>query len=381
MGRRAPGTRTRHWPGPPRLSHADAVRPFYLFTAFGIPVHVSPFYLLILYMFGRGDLQRGIIWGLCITFSILVHEFGHALVARAFGLGPQVLLHGFGGLTSHQRAESRQEDALIVASGPAAGLVLGLVTLIAMFALAAVAPALLHGKAIAESIRALLWVNLGWSVLNLLPLWPLDGGQLLRLGAQRVLPSARTADRVTHITALALIGLVLVWMYSTHMRSAWTTMMLLLLGWQNYSALSGQKSSGTVHKSYSQGSSMLREARAAFDAGNMREAARLCHVTRADAHLTPEQLGELWTLLGMATAELGKHEEALTYLKRAPPSASANAATRRCLEALDRLDQYEELSAEQVRRKPRSAPRRWLWVVVVFDLVCMAAAIAYWLVA
>ena len=154
--------------------------------------------------------------------------------------------------------------------------------------------------------------------------------------------------------------------------------MLLLLGWQNYSALNGQASSGAVHKSYTQGSSMLREARAAFDAGNAREAARLCHVTRADAAMNAEQLGALWTLLGVATAELGKHEAAHTYLRRAPPSAAANAATRRCLEALDRLDQYEELSAEQVRRKPRSAPRRWLWVVVTFDLVCMAAAIGYY---
>jgi len=291
-----------------------------------------------------------------------------------------VLLHGFGGLTSHQRAETRQEDALIVASGPAAGLLLGVVTLIVMFTLAAVAPELLEGKAVSEGIQALLWVNLGWSVINLLPLWPLDGGQLFRLGAQRVLPSARTADRVTHITALALIGLVLVWMYTNQSRSAWTTIMLLLLGWENYSALNGQKSSGAVHKSYSQGSSMLREARAALDAGNAREAARLCHVTRADAAMNAEQLGELWTLLGVATAELGKHEEALTYLRRAPPGAAANAATRRCLEALGRLDEHEELRAEQVRRKPRSGPRRWLWVVVSFDLLCMAAAIAYWLV-
>jgi hypothetical protein len=65
---------------------------------------------------------------------------------------------------------------------------------------------------------------------------------------------------------------------------------------------------------------------------------------------------------------------------RAPPGAAANAATRRSLEALGRLDEHEELSAEQVRRKPGAGRRRWLWVVVMFDLVCMAAAIAYWLV-
>jgi stage IV sporulation protein FB len=354
------------------------LRPFYLFTAFQIPVHVSPFFLLLVWMFGRGeDMQGAMLWGVCIVIGLVVHEFGHALVARAFGLGPEVLLHGWGGLTSHQRAETRQDDALIVASGPAAGLVLGLFTLALMFALEAFAPALLGGRALPEIVNKLLYVSLGWSVFNLLPVWPLDGGQLLRLGAQRVLPSARTADRLTHITALTLIGGYLLWFFSNGGRGGWTVLMLLLLGWENYSALKGQRSSGTVHKSYAQGGSMLRAARAAFEAGNMREAARLCHVTRADASLSPEQLSELWALLGRATTKLGRHEEALSYLKRAQRSAAVDAATRRCLEALGREDQHEELTQEQVRRSPRSARRRWLWIVVVFDLVCMAGIIVF----
>jgi stage IV sporulation protein FB len=354
------------------------VQPFYLFTAFNIPVRVSPFFLLILWLFGRQrDLQAGMIWGLCITVSILVHEFGHALVARRLGLGPDVLLHGFGGRTAHSPAETRMDDALIVASGPAAGLLLGVLTLLVLFVLRLVAPEALAEKAVAESIEALLFVNLGWSVFNLLPMWPLDGGLLLRLGAQKVLPSAATADRITHITALCLIAALVLWMVSSQM-GFWTLIMLLLLAWENYQALQGQRSSGQVHKSYGRGASMLREVRDALASGNAREAARRAHVTRSSADLSQEQLAELWGLLGVATSQLGEHEEALSYLRRAPRGAAVDAATRACLEALGRHDELPVVSAAQTLRKPPTARRRWLWVVVTFDLLCMSGAVFFY---
>lgn len=354
------------------------MQPFYLFTAFDIPVRVSPFYLLILWMFGRGDLQSGMIWGVCITVSILVHEFGHALVARALGLGPEILLHGFGGQTARARAESRMDDALIVASGPAAALALGVLTVIVLLTVRVVAPEALESKAVVACFEALLYVNLGWSVFNLLPLWPLDGGHLFRLGAQRLLPNAATADRVTHITALCLIGALMLWMMTSQSLGTWTVIMLALLGWENYRALGGAVSSGTVHRTYGRGAAMLRDVRAALDAGNAREAARLCHVTRSSTELSPEQLAELWGLLGAATVQLGEHEEALSYLKRAPRGPSVDAATRAALEALGRQDELATVSAAQTRRKPRTARRRWLWAVVSFDLVCMAGAVVFY---
>jgi Flp pilus assembly protein TadD len=124
---------------------------------------------------------------------------------------------------------------------------------------------------------------------------------------------------------------------------------------------------------------MLREVREALAAGNAREAARLAHVMRSSADMSPEQLAELWGLLGVATAELGDHEQALSYLRRAPRGDAVDAATRASLEALDRHDELAEVSRGQTLRKPPTGRRRWLWAVVTFDLVCMSGAVILYL--
>ena len=87
---------------------------FQAFSIGGIPVHFTLWYFFILLYWMRGGAQSGLTWGLVITFSILVHEFGHALVARYFRLSPWVELHGWGGLTHHDRAARDRDDALII---------------------------------------------------------------------------------------------------------------------------------------------------------------------------------------------------------------------------------------------------------------------------
>src|SRR5262245_9101875 len=98
---------------------------FHLFTLADIPVRVSPWYLILVYFFVQ-SMQGGhpLFVGLVITVSLLAHELGHALVARHYKLQPHILLHGFGGVTGHDRARTRGQDALIVAAGPLAGLLL-----------------------------------------------------------------------------------------------------------------------------------------------------------------------------------------------------------------------------------------------------------------
>ena len=79
---------------------------FYLFSIRNIPVYVQPWYLLLLAFFGmRSDITSGLIFAACVTVSLLVHEFGHALVAARYRLNPTVILHGWGGLCAHERAE------------------------------------------------------------------------------------------------------------------------------------------------------------------------------------------------------------------------------------------------------------------------------------
>ena len=84
----------------------------YLFSFRGIPVYVQLWYFLLLAFFCFGqDVQSGLVLAGCVTVSLLVHEFGHALVAAKYRLNPTVILHGWGGLCAHERAEKDTHDA------------------------------------------------------------------------------------------------------------------------------------------------------------------------------------------------------------------------------------------------------------------------------
>src|SRR4051794_34773922 len=96
---------------------------FRVFTLANVPVWVSPWHVLFLaYLSWSMGLRAGMLYAVCIALSVLVHEFGHALVAKVFRLNPQILLTGFGGLTGHERAQRDRDDVLIIAAGPFAGL-------------------------------------------------------------------------------------------------------------------------------------------------------------------------------------------------------------------------------------------------------------------
>ena len=316
----------------------------HLFTFRGIPVFVSPWYFLLLVMFGYRDPVQGIIWAIAITVSLLVHEFGHALVARRLRHDPSIMLHGFGGLTSRSRRGRDVDEAAIVAMGPAAGLALGLI----VFAVFQVV--ILAGVA-SPYVLALIYTMLHacvlWNLLNLLPLWPLDGGQLMRLGMGRWLSPYMTA-RVTHIVSLTMIVFLGTVAYRAGYLSMFTGVILLMLGMQNVQGLQGQ--AGTEEAASPRTSSMASElvagASEALQAGNFKEAARRAHQARAQEGVSPAAMEKVWEILGLATEQLGEHEEALAYLRRARPNERVRAATQRCLAALGRS---EELATMEQR--------------------------------
>ena len=157
---------------------------FHLFTLADIPVRISPWYVFLLafLMTGNGDPAIGLVLAICITVSLLAHELGHALVARHFKLRPEILLHGLGGLTGHERARSDGQDALIIAAGPMAGFMLGAASLLALSFLP------IESQGLQFFLYQLVRWNFFWSAFNLLPMWPMDGGQLLRIGASKLFP-------------------------------------------------------------------------------------------------------------------------------------------------------------------------------------------------
>lgn len=151
------------------------------FSVAGIPVRVEPVFLVISALFGLRYVDFGIevvgIWMAATFVSILVHELGHGFALKFFGQGSVIVLHGFGGVTiSSRRASlSRARSIVVSLAGAASALVL----------LWLPARSVLGAEWISDKPVNLIWFvlflafqNLWWSVANLLPIRPLDGGNV-----------------------------------------------------------------------------------------------------------------------------------------------------------------------------------------------------------
>jgi Zn-dependent protease len=142
-------------------------------------------------------------------------------VGRRFGALPDIVLHGLGGTASmHGARFTRTEDFLTTAAGPAASVLLGMAVLGAAYAVPDPSPA------VKEVIRDALWVNFGWTVINLLPVVPLDGGHMLRalLGPRRLRLTAWIGC-VVAVAAAAWAFTVGLWFMG---------ILFAFMAWQNY---------------------------------------------------------------------------------------------------------------------------------------------------
>jgi Zn-dependent protease len=197
-------------PSPPSNPNAAGGRPTQAlvlgrpphFSILGIPVRIGTGFLFIALLFGStgSTLAAGAVRVAIVFVSILVHELGHAVVGRAFGAEPSIVLHGFGGETHlGQIRLSRPRHALMSAAGPFAG-----------FALAALVSLATRNAQLSSSLQELVFftvvqVNVAWGIINLLPVLPFDGGQVLAaaLGPRRVFATAIISSVVGAAVAIA----------------------------------------------------------------------------------------------------------------------------------------------------------------------------------
>ena len=140
---------------------------------------ITPAFWLVAGILGylnSGTLLGTLVWIFVLLVSILFHELGHATCALSFGCKPTVTLVAFGGVTSYSPyGLSRFKQFLIVLCGPFFGAMLFFFSYLGWQFFAFDRPA------IANIFYILQWVNLVWTALNLLPILPLDGGQMLLL--------------------------------------------------------------------------------------------------------------------------------------------------------------------------------------------------------
>jgi Zn-dependent protease len=191
------------------------------FRLFGTPVRVHPLFWVVGVFLSWGvtrsprPVTGNVIGDMllcigCIFVSILLHEFGHVWAFRAFGNDAHVVLHGMGGLAIPDGASPRRWQRIVVsAAGPAIQLVLFAAIVGLIWASVLPRPPRFPGSwwlpRPSEEVVArwllgpgqsplelllgvLLFINLVWPLFNLLPIWPLDGGQISREVCEAVSP-------------------------------------------------------------------------------------------------------------------------------------------------------------------------------------------------
>ena len=179
-------------------------RPFRIGRLLGFPIEVNPSFLLLLaVVMYFGDGLAGVAMVLLGFLSVLLHELGHALVARHLGVRiAGIELRFLGGVAKMiDPPRTPGDEIAIAAAGPAVS-----------FALAGLA--LVGATATdAQIFHLLTWVNVAIGVFNLTPALPMDGGRILRaLLSLRMSHSRATeiAVKVSRVFAVAfgVLGLL-----------------------------------------------------------------------------------------------------------------------------------------------------------------------------
>ena len=175
-------------------------------------MRIHPFFWIVVLILGLSGGQptppgEVIGWILAVLVSILIHELGHAVVQRRYGGHPRIILYGLGGMAVCNDCDrSSRAQILISLAGPGAGFLFALLILLTLRVVGHQAGLTLGGasqlvdagydgipilgiifywkpftsESVEFMVRQLLWINVLWGVVNLLPIYPLDGGRVSR---------------------------------------------------------------------------------------------------------------------------------------------------------------------------------------------------------
>jgi len=276
------------------------------------------------------------IWIPAIFVSVLVHELGHAFMAKAFGAKPDITLYTMGGVTrsAYPKGQpySRLRSALVTASGPGAG-----------FMLAAIAFAVLQLPSIPPESKALdvaavlITINVVWGFMNLLPVLPLDGGNLLRallsgpgpeVGLVRTLWASVIIGPLVAIVSWRVVSIA-----NWHVDFTWAAM---LFGFFTFSSARQLLDVSRARADQKLGfDDLLEKAHQALIDGDMELAEQLSAQVAKGAKTKMLRMSA-FHLIAFAKLEQGDPAKALELLETLPPETVDPFLQGACLLALDR---------------------------------------------
>ena len=227
------------------LSNPPETKYDWNFRLLNIPVRVHPFFWLACLLLCMGSLRTDnsgidnalilVSWSISLFISILVHEYGHALTGRKYGSrSVKVVLYAFGGLAINANGRNRKQRIWVLLNGPFAGFILGA----AFFLIVRYAPI---EKIANDNLRALIamtcmsmiYINMFWGMLNLVPIYPLDGGQVFYEVMQGKKP--RKATYLTH--KVSIITCIILGVIAILTGYTFGLILLAILGIENFQAM------------------------------------------------------------------------------------------------------------------------------------------------
>lgn len=193
---------------------------------FGIKVYIhTTFWLLPLFVLLSG-LSSGNLFeaafNVAVLFSIfgcvVLHEVGHALAARYYGIGTRdITLYPVGGVASLRRMPERPVQEIVIAlAGPAVNLVIAVGLFLGLFVSGNVLPASLSSSEFSLAglfVARLLMANVFLLLFNLLPAFPMDGGRVLRAVLSFGMPRVRATETAVGVGGVVAVGFVIVGLF------------------------------------------------------------------------------------------------------------------------------------------------------------------------
>ncbi|HEY2881945.1 MAG TPA: site-2 protease family protein [Pirellulales bacterium] len=204
----------------------------------------------------RGAVTAGaalLIWIVAVLVSIVIHEMGHALAYRHYGVASHIVLYHFGGLAiadqsydnlGDRRIHHPKRQIVISLAGPLTEMIVGIALIAILFVggygidnpipQISQLDFLEDGKplpsiALIALVDAFIYCSVWWALMNLLPVYPLDGGRVSR--ELFTLSNAREGIRSSLMLSIAAGAAVAIWALSQHQ-----TFLALMFGGLAYSS-------------------------------------------------------------------------------------------------------------------------------------------------